>query len=308
MKNSELLNNSIMGKCSICPRNCGVDRAAGQIGFCKSTATVRVARAALHMWEEPCISGEAGSGAVFFSGCNLRCVFCQNQDIASGLAGKDISIERLSQIFMELQDKGANNINLVTPSHYVPQIADALDIVRDTLNIPVVYNSSAYENVDTLRLMEEHVSIYLPDFKYYSDELAKRYSNAADYRQIAISAIDEMLRQAGEPEFDADGIMKRGVIIRHLVLPGATEDSKKLIKLLYDRYGNSVYYSIMSQFTPLGHLIENDEYKELHRKLSRREYDEVVDYAIDLGIENGFIQEEDVADESFIPAFDGEGV
>ena len=292
--------------CNLCPRECNVDRGLGKTGFCKVPNHIKVARAALHFWEEPCISGEEGSGTVFFSGCNLRCVYCQNRKIAEGVYGKIITVDRLAAIFLDLQKQGANNINLVTPSHYVLQIVKALNLAKEQgLLIPVVYNSSAYESVETLKKLEGYVDVYLPDFKYMDEELGRKYSNAGNYSEIAKKAIDEMVRQVGNAQFDSRGILKKGVVVRHLVLPGYTADSKEIIKYLYDTYGNSIYISIMSQFTPILGL---ENYPELQRKLTEKEYDEVVDFAIELGVENGFIQEGDVAKESFIPDFDGQGV
>lgn len=292
--------------CNLCPRECNVDRGLGKIGFCKVPNQIKVARAKLHFWEETCISGIEGSGAVFFSGCNLRCVYCQNRKIAEGVYGKEITVDRLAAIFLELQKEGANNINLVTPSHYVLQIIKALKKAKSQgLKIPVVYNSSAYEKVETLRLLDGYVDIFLPDFKYMDDELGKKYSNVANYSQVAKNAIAEMVRQVGVPCFDDRDIMTKGVIVRHLVLPGYTSDSKEIIKYLYDTYKDSIFISILSQFTPLEHL---KEYPEICRKVTEKEYDEVVDYAIELGVENGFIQEGDVASESFIPDFEGQGV
>lgn len=295
--------------CRLCPRNCGARREAGETGVCGQTDMIKVARAALHYWEEPCISGTAGSGTVFFSGCPLHCVFCQNKSIADGTAGKEITSERLSEIFLELQEKGANNINLVTPGHFVPQIAESLRRAKKRgLFLPVVYNTGSYEYVDTLRLMEELVDIYLPDFKYMDAALGMRYSHAGDYSEAAKSAIAEMVRQTGPAVFengDEDGLMKRGTIVRHLVLPGCVEDSKAVIRYLYETYGNAIYISIMNQFTPMPALVN---YPEINRKVTKEEYEEVVDYAISLGVECGFIQEGETAKESFIPAFDGEGV
>ena len=292
--------------CNLCPRECNVDRGLGKIGFCKVPNHIKVARAALHFWEEPCISGEEGSGTVFFSGCNLRCVYCQNRKIAEGVYGKEITVDRLAAIFLELQEKGANNINLVTPSHYVFEIVKALKMAKaQGLSVPVVYNSSAYEKVESLSLLEGYVDVYLPDFKYMDALLSKKYSGAKDYSDVAKEALKEMVRQVGEARFDERGILTNGVVVRHLVLPGYTEDSKKIIKYLYETYGNHIYISILSQFTPLNGL---KEYPELNRKLTEEEYDEVVDYAIEIGVENGFIQEGDVAEESFIPDFDGQGV
>ena len=299
----------MLKNCILCPRNCNVDRENGEKGICGQTSDVKVARAALHFWEEPCISGTSGSGAVFFSGCALHCVYCQNQSIANGTAGKNITVERLTEIFLELQDQGANNINLVTPGHFVPQIITALEKAKQQgLILPIVYNTSSYENVETLRMLEGIVDIYLPDFKYMDTALAKKYSHAPDYPMVAKQAIAEMVRQTGTAVFsgeDEDALIKRGTIVRHLQLPGCIEDSKRVIKYLYETYGDTVYISIMSQFTPLAHVAD---YPELNRKVTEKEYEELVDFAIALGVENGFIQEGETAEESFIPAFDGEGV
>ena len=292
--------------CNLCPRECNVDRGLGKTGFCKVPNHIKVARAQLHFWEEPCISGEEGSGTVFFSGCNLRCVYCQNRKIAEGVYGKEITVDRLAAIFLELQEKGANNINLVTPSHYVFAIIEALKIAKNLgLSIPVVYNSGAYEKVETLKQLDGYIDVYLPDFKYMDCELGEKYSNAKDYSRVAKAAIAEMVRQVGKPDFDKRGILCKGVVVRHLCLPGYMEDSKKIIKYLYETYGNTIFISILNQFTPLPYL---EKFPEINRKLTEEEYDEVVDYAIDLGVENGFIQEGDVASESFIPDFDGQGV
>ena len=294
--------------CDICPRNCKKERQEGNVssyGYCQVSVLPKVARAALHFWEEPCISGEEGSGTVFFSGCNLRCVYCQNVEIAAGVRGKTITVKRLSEIFLELQDKGANNINLVTPSHYYPQIKEALLLVREKLHIPMIANTSSYDSVEALREMEGLIDIYLADYKYADSTLAKKYSHAEDYPQVAAEALKEMFRQVGEPEFDERGIMKKGMIIRHLLLPGCGEDSKAVLKFLYDTFGDSVFISIMNQYTPLPHV---EKFPELNRGITEEEYEEIVDYAIDLGIENGFVQEGETAEESFIPAFDGEGV
>ena len=294
--------------CDICPRNCKKERQEGNVssyGYCQVSVLPKVARAALHFWEEPCISGEEGSGTVFFSGCNLRCVYCQNVEIAAGVRGKTITVKRLSEIFLELQEKGANNINLVTPSHYYPQIKEALLLVKERLHIPVIANTSSYESVEALREMEGLIDIYLADYKYADSTLAKKYSHAEDYPQVAAEALKEMFRQVGEPEFDERGIMKKGMIIRHLLLPGCGEDSKAVLKFLYDTFGDSVFISIMNQYTPLPHV---EKFPELNRGITEEEYEEIVDYAIDLGIENGFVQEGETAEESFIPAFDGEGV
>ena len=292
-------------KCSLCPRMCNVDREI-TTGYCGVKKTLRVARAALHFWEEPCISGEEGSGAVFFTGCNLRCVFCQNFQIARAEQGKEITVERLSEIFLELQEQKANNINLVTATHYVPQVVEALKIAKEKgLHIPVVYNCGGYETVETLKLLEGLVDIYLPDFKYVNHDRAKRYSRAEDYPEAAKKALAEMVRQQPEAEFDERGIMKKGVIVRHLMLPGGIKDSKAVVKYLYETYGNQIFISLMNQYTPLPHVAD---YPEIDRKLKKFEYDRLVDYAISLGVENGFIQEGETAEESFIPAFTNEGV
>ena len=292
-------------KCSLCPRMCNVDREI-TTGYCGVKKTLRVARAALHFWEEPCISGEEGSGAVFFTGCNLRCVFCQNFQIARAEQGKEITVERLSEIFLELQEQKANNINLVTATHYVPQVVEALKLAKEKgLYIPVVYNCGGYETVETLKSLEGLVDIYLPDFKYVDNARAKRYSRAEDYPEVAKKALAEMVRQQPEAEFDERGILKKGVIVRHLMLPGGIKDSKAVVKYLYETYGNQIFISLMNQYTPLPHVAD---YPEIDRKLKKFEYDRLVDYAISLGVENGFIQEGETAEESFIPAFTNEGV
>ena len=291
-------------KCNICPRSCDVDRDA-QFGICQVSNTLKVARAALHFWEEPCISGENGSGAVFFSGCPLHCVFCQNEEISHGKVGEEISIDRLVEIYLSLQEKGANNINLVTGTHYIPAIVESVKMAREKgLNLPIVYNTSGYETVESLKLLEGIVNVYLPDFKYMDFELAKKYSHALDYPDIAKQAIDEMVRQLPELEFDENGFIQSGVIVRQLLLPGHIKDSKAIIKYLYEKYGDKIYISMMSQYTPMPHL--KSEYSELSRRVTKREYESVVDYAISLGIENGFIQDRHVAKESFIPSFGNE--
>lgn len=299
--------DNLMSDCTLCPRKCHVNRQAGQVGFCGQTAELTAARAALHYWEEPCISGSAGSGAIFFSGCNLQCVFCQNHDIALGKNGKIISFRRLTEIMMELQDKGAANINLVTGTHFIPQIALALSAAKTLgLIIPVVYNTSGYEIPSSLRLLEGLVDIYLPDLKYFSSALSADYSHAADYFQHASTAIAEMFRQTGTPVMDPDtGLMRRGVMVRHLLLPGETKDSKKILRHLHEAYGNDIYVSIMNQYTPLKHV---EQIPALNRKVTEAEYSRVLVFAERLGIEQGFYQEGEAASESFIPAFDGEGL
>lgn len=291
--------------CTLCPRKCNIDRTNGQVGFCSMPDIIKVARASLHMWEEPCISGTNGSGTIFFTGCNLKCVFCQNHQIAVGGVGKELTSEKLANLCLMLQDKGAHNINLVTPSHYTPGIVEALILAKKRgLSIPIVYNTSGYDSVETLTLLDGLVNIYLPDFKYVSSALSAKYSHAKDYFDVAIKSLAEMVRQVGEPIFDGD-MMQKGVIVRHLVLPGNVADSKEVLKYLYETYGNRIFISIMNQYTPLPHIAN---YPELNRKVTDVEYDEVVNYAIDLGIENGFIQEGETADESFIPEFDFTGL
>lgn len=292
--------------CLLCPRKCGINRSTGQTGVCGVSSEIKVARAALHYWEEPCISGKRGSGAVFFSGCSLHCVFCQNREISDGKAGKVISKERLSDIFMELADKGANNINLVTPGQYIPDIVWAVNDAKSRgMKLPIIYNTSGYENVTELKLLEGIVDVYLPDFKYMDSTLSARYSRAKDYPSVAKQALSEMVRQQPDVVIDdATGLIQKGVIVRQLLLPGHVNDAKAVLKYLYDTYHNHVYISMMSQFTP----IALKDYPEINRTVTRREYERLVDYAIEIGITNAFIQEGDVAKDSFIPAFDCEGV
>ena len=293
-------------ECRLCPRECGVNRKEGQTGFCQMDGTLRVARAALHMWEEPCISGKRGSGAVFFSGCNLRCVYCQNFDIAAGTRGKEISRERLSEIFLELQAQNANNINLVTPSHYVLQIREALLLAKEKgLTVPIVYNCGGYESVEALQALDGLIDIYLTDFKYMVPSLAKAYSRAEDYPETAKRALAEMVRQTGEAVFDENGLMKKGVIVRHLLLPGAVKNAKAVVKYVYEMYGDTVWLSLMSQYTPLPQV---ENISPLNRKTTKREYERLLDYTFSLGVTNAFLQEGPVAEESFIPEFDGRGI
>ena len=298
---------SYMSDCTLCPRRCHANRAAGQTGFCGQTAQLRAARAALHFWEEPCISGDCGSGTVFLSGCSLQCIFCQNHEIALGESGKVISVERLSQIFLELQDKGAANINLVTAGHFIPQVCRALELSKTHgLSIPLVYNTGSYEEVASLRLLEGLIDIWLPDLKYFSGDLSARYSSAPDYFQVATAAIAEMFRQTPATVFDSKtGLMQRGIIVRHLMLPGQAADSKKILRYLHTTYGDAIYISIMNQYTPLAGV---SEIPELNRKVTPEEYRRVLDFADRIGIENGFMQEDGTAAESFIPPFDYEGI
>lgn len=301
MKNMNKYEN-----CLLCPRKCGINRRTGQTGVCGVSSEIKVARAALHYWEEPCISGKRGSGAVFFSGCSLHCVFCQNREISDGKEGKVISKERLSDIFMELADKGANNINLVTPGQYIPDIVWAVNDAKSRgMKLPIIYNTSGYENVTELKLLEGIVDVYLPDFKYMDSTLSAMYSRAKDYPSVAKQALSEMVRQQPDVVIDnATGLIQKGVIVRQLLLPGHVNDAKAVLKYLYDTYHDHVYISMMSQFTP----IALKDYPEINRTVTRREYERLVDYALEIGITNAFIQEGDVAKDSFIPAFDCEGV
>lgn len=301
MKNMNKYEN-----CLLCPRKCGINRRTGQTGVCGVSSEIKVARAALHYWEEPCISGKRGSGAVFFSGCSLHCVFCQNRAISDGKEGKVISKERLSDIFIELADKGANNINLVTPGQYIPDIVWAVNDAKSSgMKLPIIYNTSGYENVTELKLLEGIVDVYLPDFKYMDSTLSAMYSRAKDYPSVAKQALSEMVRQQPDVVIDdATGLIQKGVIVRQLLLPGHVNDAKAVLKYLYDTYHDHVYISMMSQFTP----IALKDYPEINRTVTRREYERLVDYALEIGITNAFIQEGDVAKDSFIPAFDCEGV
>lgn len=301
MKNMNKYEN-----CLLCPRKCGINRSTGQTGVCGVSSEIKVARAALHYWEEPCISGKRGSGAVFFSGCSLHCVFCQNREISDGKEGKVISKERLSDIFMELADKGANNINLVTPGQYIPDIVWAVNDAKSRgMKLPITYNTSGYENVTELKLLEGIVDVYLPDFKYMDSTLSARYSRAKDYPSVAKQALSEMVRQQPDVVIDdATGLIQKGVIVRQLLLPGHVNDAKAVLKYLYDTYHDHVYISMMSQFTP----IALEDYPEINRTVTKREYERLVNYALEIGITNAFIQEGDVAKDSFIPAFDCEGV
>lgn len=297
---------TMLKECHLCPRNCGVDRLTGQKGFCGVDAGIMVARAALHMWEEPCISGKEGSGAVFFSGCSLGCAFCQNRTISKGQSGKVITVEHLAELFLNLQAQKANNINLVTAGHFLPQVREAIILAKERgLTIPVVYNSSGYEKAEMLRYLDGLVDIYLPDLKYLEADLAGKYSHAKDYPEVAMKALEEMVHQVGTPEFDERGMMKKGVIVRHLLLPGHVRNSKKVLEYLYGTYGDQIYISLMNQYTPMPAMKDDPQ---LSRKVTDREYDRLLDHAISFGVTNCFIQEGETAKESFIPEFNGEGV
>lgn len=290
--------------CTLCARRCGVNRAAGELGFCKSFVEPKIARAALHMWEEPIISGERGSGTVFFSGCSLGCVFCQNRAISDGDHGKAVSTERLARIMWELKEKGAHNINFVTPTHYAPSVAMSVDIARaQGFDLPIVYNTGSYETPETVRMLDGRIDVYLPDLKYYRKETANKYSNAEDYVETARAAIAEMVRQTGEPRITEDGILKRGTVVRVLLLPGHVAEAKLTVRYLYDTYGDGIYISLMNQYTPMPGME-----RPLDRTVTREEYDELCDYAARLGVTRGFTQEWGTAKESFIPPFDFTGV
>lgn len=294
--------------CQMCPRNCKVDRRTGK-GICNSSDKCMIARAALHYWEEPCISGKEGSGTIFFTGCSLGCVFCQNYAISDGKSpyGTAVTVERLVDIFYELKEKGANNINFVTPTHFMPHIKEAITLAKDKgFDLPFVYNTSGYEKVSVLEELDGYIDIYLPDFKYFDNELALKYSKCMDYTRYAKEAIAEMFRQVGEPVFDDMGMIRRGVIVRHMVLPGHTLDSRNIIDYLYNTYGDSIYISIMNQYTPVV-TPRMEKYPELGRSITTREYDKVIDFAIEIGVKNAYVQEGETNKESFIPDFDGEG-
>ena len=295
----------LLNSCQLCPRNCKINRTE-KIGFCGASNKIRVALVSLHKWEEPCLVGERGAGTVFFSHCNLKCVYCQNFKISSEGYGEEISINRLADIFIEQQRRGAANIELVTPTHYVPQICAALDVAKNNgLKIPVVYNTNSYENLSTLELLRNRVDIFLPDLKYFDDDAAKNFSNAPNYFQVATAAIKKMFEITGENKFDSSGKMIRGVIVRHLILPNYRRDSMKILDWLYKNFGDKIFISLMNQYTP---LFRAGELKKINRRLTTFEYDSVVNYAVDIGIENCYIQIGKTADEKFIPNFNGGGV
>lgn len=305
--------NQILSDCTLCPRKCHANRLKGETGVCGESAVVQVARAALHFWEEPCISGSNGSGAVFFSGCNLRCIYCQNYRIAHEKKGQPVSIERLAELYLDLQSQGAVNINLVTPTHYIPQICASLDLAKSAgLKIPIVYNCSGYEEVTSLKMLEDYIDIYLPDLKYIENDPAFRFSGAADYFEKASQALTEMYRQVQDPIFEnSTGLMKKGLLVRHLVLPGQSKNTKKVLRYLYNTFGNHIYISIMNQYTPMEQLSfpENiNRFSDINRTVTLEEYIKIIEFADRIGIENGFIQEGDASGQDFIPSFLGEGV
>lgn len=294
--------SNILKSCTLCPRNCKVNRYE-ELGYCKAPGKLKLALASLHNWEEPCISGDFGSGTIFFSNCNMGCVYCQNYKISSGY-GKMITVKRFAQICIELQNKNAHNINLVTPTPYVPLIIKGIREAKILgLYIPIVYNTSSYENVETIKMLDQTVDIYLADLKYYEDKYAVKYSNTSNYFEYATKAIEEMYNQVGTPIIK-NGLMKKGVIVRVLLLPGLLEDAKKIIKYLYDKYRDDIFISIMNQYTPVRKL----KFEELNNKVSEESYNELINYACDLGITNAFIQEGETQLESFIPNFNKQGI
>ena len=296
----------LLENCTLCMRKCNVNRNKGIKGVCNSNNSIKIARAALHFWEEPCVSGKNGSGTVFFSNCNLKCVFCQNYKISSEGFGTEITLERLAEIFLELQDKGANNINLVTPTHFVPQIIEALKIAKNNgLNLPIIYNTNSIDTLDTIKALDGYIDVYLPDFMYFEDKYALKYSKIKGYSKNALEIIDEMIRQVGNPKFNEDGIIMKGVIIRHLLLPGLLFDSKKIIDAIYKKFGDNVYISLMNQYTP---MYNAKMYPEINKSINEKTYDSIVNYALSIGVRNGFIQETGTDSEEFVPNFNNEGV
>lgn len=294
------MTDKLYEKCELCNRRCGVNRSSGERGFCKMSDKIYIARADLHFWEEPPISAERGSGTVFFSGCSLGCVYCQNRKISRAQVGKQIGLSELSEIFLNLEEKGAHNINLVTPTHYVPSIIKAVKTARENgLKIPIVYNTASYETEETLETLRDTVDVWLPDLKYYKPKTSKQYSNAEDLPEISRAAIDKMVEMSGNPVFDENGVMLRGVIVRILLLPGHVAEAKLNVKYLYEKYGDKIYISLMSQYTP-----SPDLPAPLNRRVTVAEYDELVSYAEKLGIKNAFTQERESAKESFIPDFE----
>ena len=297
-----MVNCKELEKCSICPHMCGINRNNGQVGRCKSSNKVKIALYSVHDFEEPCISGENGSGTVIFSNCNMNCVFCQNYEISQQGKGKEITIERLAEIFLEQQNRNVNNINLVTPTSYVPQIIEAIKIARvNGLKIPIVYNTNGYENVETLKMLEGYIDIYLPDLKYAEDNLGLEYSKVKNYFEIATTAIKEMYRQVGSPKLNNDGIIEKGLIIRHLILPSNIENSKKVLKWIKENMDKDVYVSVMAQYFP---TYKAKQIENINRKLTKEEYEEIENYLYDLDIENGYIQELGEHEEEYVPKWD----
>lgn len=303
---------TMLSGCRLCPRECGAERQSGNLGFCRAGVQPVVARASLHHWEEPPLSGTRGSGTVFFSHCNLRCVFCQNHQISHGGKGRAVTRDRLAEIFLEQEARGAHNVNLVSATHYLPQVAEALSLARRRgLAVPVVWNSNGYESQAALAHLEGLVDVYLPDFKYADAALARRLSGVADYPARAAEALQEMLRQVGEPVFDGEGLVRRGLIVRHLVLPGEAANTRGVLDWIRANLPDGVYVSLMSQYTP-AHLTAvpgaQEAFGDLSRALTSEEYDEAVAYFLDIGLVNGFAQELDAATPAYTPPFDLEGV
>lgn len=295
---------NLLKKCSLCPRMCNVNRYQKK-GFCNCDNNIRLALAKLFFYEEPPISGTKGSGAIFFSGCNLKCVFCQNMEISSFNKGCKVTIKRLSEIMIELENQGANNINLVTPTMYIPSIIKAIKKAkRNGLNIPIIYNSSGYETKESIRLLDGYIDVYLPDFKYFDNSYAIKYSKANNYLENAKESIDEMIKQTGKCKFNKDGIITKGVIVRHLMLPGLREDTKKILNYLYNTYHDDIYISIMNQYTPNKYI----HFEELKKPIRENDYEEIILYAVNLGIKNAFCQTGGTVSESFIPEFNFEGI
>ena len=292
----------MLERCTICPHRCGINRTTKQAGRCKSTDKVKIALYSTHDFEEPCISGENGSGTIFFSNCNMNCIYCQNYEISQQEKGKEISIEELADIMLEQQEKGVENINLVTPTSYALHIIEAIKIAKNKgLQIPIVYNTNGYENVETLKLLESYIDIYLPDLKYYFNELGQNYSRVNNYFEVATKAIKEMYRQVGAPQLDDNGMMKKGLMIRHLVLPNNIENSKQVLKWIKENINSNVYVSIMAQYFPTYKAKNVDE---LNRKLTKQEYEEIENYLYDLELENGYIQELGEHEEEYVPKWD----
>ena len=288
--------------CAACPRRCGINRVDGKVGFCTATDKIKVAKYMLHFWEEPCISGKSGSGTVFFSGCPLRCEFCQNHEISEKCVGKETSCYELANIFLELQNMGANNINLVSPTIYVYQIIEAVKIAKSKgLKLPIIYNTSGYENVETIKLLSGIIDVYLPDFKYASDILARKYSKVSNYVDNVENVLKEMVYQVGNVEFNENGLIKKGVIIRHLILPNNVLNSKLVLKWIRDNLGSDVYVSIMAQYFPTHKALDD---KTLNRKITKEELDSVLEYAESIGLKNGYVQELGSHEEEYVPKFD----
>lgn len=289
----------LFNKCELCPRKCKVNRNNNELGFCRASNVMRIGGYHLHMWEEPVITGNRGSGTIFFSFCNLKCVYCQNYDISFKNIGEDVSVERLSEIMIELQDMNALNINLVTPGHYIPLIRDSILMAKNKgLNIPIIYNTSGYESVNALKLLDGLIDIYLPDFKYFNNEIAVKYSKAFNYKEICIKALEEMTRQVSKCKFK-NNLLKKGVIVRHLMLPNMENDTKEILNYLYNTYKDNIYISLMNQYTPIKKL----KYNELNNTLDEKIYENMIDYAYNLGIRNCFVQEQDSKGKCFIPDF-----